>query len=167
MSCSSKCTSTMPLKSMRPEFSRQRAARQSGFALVAAMFVMIIIAMVVLAMMRMAGNQHGTNSLAIQQARAYQAARSGLDWGISRVAFPARIVTAPCLAAPANTKLTMDAGSNLAEFNNLVVVSFTLVPYLEDGNQRCIYRLTATAQNGVPGSRPDYAYRSLSATVEN
>ncbi|MDP3845774.1 MAG: hypothetical protein Q8R10_05035 [Pseudomonas sp.] len=152
---------------MRPDLSRQRAPRQTGFALVAAMFVMIIIAMVVLAMMRLAGNQHGTNSLAIQQARAYQAARAGLDWGISRVAVPARVVTAPCPAAPANTALTMEAGSNLAEFNNLVVVSFTLASYLEDGNPRCIYRLTATAQNGVPGNRPDYAYRSLSATVEN
>jgi MSHA biogenesis protein MshP len=167
----------MRLKSMRPESMlaqrpRQHATacpapQQSGFALVAAMFVIIIIALVIAAMMRMAGNQHGTNSLAIQQARAYQAARAGLDFGISRVAFPARVVNAPCLAAPANTTLTMDAGSNLAEFNNLVVVSFTLVSYLEDGSPRCIYTLTATAQNGVPGTRPDYAYRRLNAVVEN
>jgi MSHA biogenesis protein MshP len=157
----------MHLKSQRPKSRRQRARGQEGFALVAAMFVMIIIAMVVLAMMRLAGNQHGTNSLAIQQARAYQAARAGLDFGISRVAFPARVVAAPCLAAPANATLAMGAGSNLAEFNNLVVVSFTLLAYSENGNPQCIYTLTATAQNGVPGSRPDYAYRSLNATVEN
>ena len=78
----------MRLKKMRPESMlaqrpRRPAPQQSGFALVAAMFVIIIIALVIAAMMRMAGNQHGTNSLAIQQARAYQAARSGLEWGIS------------------------------------------------------------------------------------
>jgi MSHA biogenesis protein MshP len=29
-----------------------------------------------------------------------------------------------------------------------------------------IFRLTATAQNGSPGGRSDYAYRQLTAVVE-
>jgi len=164
LSYSSKCMSTMhlesmPLESLRPKSRRQHAPRQTGFALVAAMFVLIIIAMVVLAMMRLAGNQHGTNSLAMQQARAYQAARAGLDWGIAQAAPPAG---APSCAANAPVDL---AGSNLSEF--VVAVTCSVSSYTESGAAVNIYRLTATAQNGAPGARPDYAYRRLSATVEN
>jgi MSHA biogenesis protein MshP len=130
--------------------------QQTGFALVAAMFLIIIIALVIAAMTRMAGNQSGTNSLAIQQARAYQAARAGIDWGINQA------VAGSCVGS----KLLDLTGSNLSEFNN-AEVSCVRVDYLENGNAVRIYTLTATAQNGVPGSRPDYAYRRLTATVEN
>lgn len=140
---------------MRPEPLRLRRAKQTGFALVAAMFVLIIIAMVVLAMMRLAGNQHGSNSLAIQQARAYQAARAGLDVGIARTA-------AGTCAGSASLSM---AGSDLSEFN--VTLTCNRLAYVNaNGTAAVIYTLTAQAQNGSPGSRPDYAFRSLSAQVE-
>lgn len=134
---------------MRPERSER------GFALVAALFVMVVIAAVVVAMARLSANQHGSNSLAIQQVRAYQAARAGLEWGIARA-------TAASCAANQTVSL---AGSNLAEFS--VQVGCTATPYVESGSNLTIYRLTATAQNGTPAARPDYAYRQLTATVEN
>lgn len=146
----------MRLKSPSSKSLAQRAPRQTGFALVAAMFVMIIIALVIAAMMRMAGNQHGTNSLAIQQARAYQAARAGLEWGISSA------LAGSCLSS----KTLVMSGSNLSEFDG-VQVNCGLQTYSEDGSTVRIYTLTASAQNGVPGGRPDYAYRRLTATVEN
>jgi MSHA biogenesis protein MshP len=143
---------------MRPDYLRPPAHRQTGFALVAAMFVIIIIAMVVLTMMRLAGNQHGSNSLAIQQARAYQAARAGLEWGITQVTPTAG---APSCAGNAAVNL---AGSNLSEFTVLVTCSVS--NYTDNGAPVNIYRLTATAQNGAPGSRPDMAFRRLTAVVE-
>lgn len=140
---------------MRPETQRNSAPRQRGFALVAAMFVMIIIALVILAMTRLAGNQHGTNSLAIQQARAYQAARAGLEWGITRA------VAGSCAAS---STVSM-AGSNLSEFT--VSLSCARLGYSdESGTPLNIYTLTTSAQNGTPGSRPDYAFRRLTAKVE-
>lgn len=147
---------SMRLNSMGPDARPTPHAQQGGFALVAAMFVLIIIALVIAAMMRMAGNQHGSNSLAIQQARAYQAARAGLEWGISRA------LAGTCLA---NQTLAL-TGSNLSEFDG-AAVHCAVQSYSENGNSVRIYTLTATAQNGAPGQRPDYAYRSLSATVEN
>jgi len=134
---------------MRPE---------RGFALVAALFVMLIIALVVVAMARLAANQHGTNSLAIQQARAYQAARAGLEWGIALA-----VQSGSCAAGQAVSL----AGSNLAEFTNVLVDCNSTQYAVEDGTTRNIYRLTATADNGSPANRPDYAYRQLTATVEN
>lgn len=141
---------------MRPSSPRSLASKQTGFALVAAMFVMIIIALVVVAMTRLAGNQHGTNSLAIQQARAYQAARSGLDWGITRA------LSGNCAAS---TSISL-SGSNLSEFSGMLVTC-SLASYTEETRTVRIYTLTATAQNGAPAARPDYAYRRLTAVVEN
>jgi len=136
---------------MRPE------PNERGFALVAALFVMVVVALVVVAMARLSVNQQGTNSLAIQQARAYQAARAGLEWGI------ARALGGNCAA---NQAVSL-AGSNLAEFSS-VQVTCNVIPYtVEEGITRNIYRLTATAQNGSPATRPDYAYRQLTVMVEN
>jgi MSHA biogenesis protein MshP len=148
----------MHLKNTRPKSLGLCEPRQAGFALVAAMFVMIIIALVIAAMMRMAGNQHGTNSLAIQQARAYQAARAGLDWAIAQAA---PLVGAGSCVGSAPVSL---AGSNLSEFT--VTVTCTANAYNENGTAVNIYWLTATAQNGLPGSRPDMAFRRLTAVVE-
>lgn len=138
---------------MRPDsFSSDRTR---GFGLVAAMFLIIVVALVVIAMARLSAVQHGSNSLAIQQARAYQAARAGLEWGISR-AFNA----GACAAGSPDL-----ANSALAEFGvNVACVSNNYVD--NEGRALVIYRITATAQNGAPGGRPDYAYRQLTATVE-
>lgn len=141
---------------MRPE------PAERGFALVAALFVMIVIALVVLAMARLSANQHGSNSLAIQQARAYQTARAGLEWGIHTVTRPG---TVDCSGFGSNPFNVLLAGSNLSEF--AVQVSCSVTAYAENGGTRYIYQLTATAQNGSPATRPDYAYRQLSATVES
>ncbi len=137
---------------MRPEcLSRKRS---SGFGLVAALFLMIVVTLVILAMARLSATQHGTSSLAIQQARAYQAARAGLEWGIARVmGGGACSAGAPSLAA-----------SGLSDFT--VGVTCASSTYVEGTGSVTIYQLTATAQNGTPGDRPDYAYRQLSAVVE-
>ena len=145
MSCCNKCMSTM-----RPDARR----RQGGFGLVAAMFVIIVIALVIAAMVRLSSTQHGTNSLALQQARAYQAARAGLDWGISRA-----VNAGVC----ANSAVDM-AGGGLSEFAVSLTCSSTSYTG-DDGSPLRICRFTAQAQNGAAGSRPDYAYRRLSAEV--
>jgi MSHA biogenesis protein MshP len=122
---------------------------------VAALFLIVIVVLVVMAMARMTLVQHGTNSLSVQQARAYQAARAGIEWGLSR-AVHADVCAAGSLAF---------TGSNLSEFS--VVVSCTPNGYTDvDGEPVTLYRFESIAQNGVAGSRPDYAYRRLSAVVE-
>ena len=142
---------------MRPESNLLN--NQRGFSLVAAMFVMIVVALVIAGMVQLSVNQHGTSSLSIQQARAYQAARAGLEWGIHKV------TKGSCADS---SSLTM-TGSSLAEFDGVVVNCKHLGEadgYMVDGEEVHIYKVTATAQNGSPATRPDYAYRSLSAVVE-
>ena len=130
---------------MRPE---------RGFALVAALFLMVIVALVVATMSRLAINQNAAGDLALQQARAYQAARAGLEWGINRVR---------TRGACASGSLSMAAG-NLAEFT--VALSCSQRSYTgETGAALRLFSLEATAANGTPDSRVDYAWRRLTATV--
>ncbi len=138
---------------MRPERTWPNPTR--GFGLVAALFLMIVISLVVLTMARLSATQHGSTSLSIQQARAYQAARAGLEWGISQA-----LNAGACTAATPSL-----AGSALSEFG--LSLSCRRDDYSAgDGSAVQIYRLTVEAQNGTPGSRPDYAFRRLTAVVE-
>ncbi len=129
---------------MRPE---------RGFALVAAMFVMIVIALVVAAMSRLSVSQTESVDLSLQQARAYQAARAGLEWGIVRA------VRHDCSAA-----------SSFAVGNASVDVTCEPLPLCDAADLaeetpdkiKC-YHLVASAELG--GER-DYAWRKLETVVE-
>jgi len=135
---------------MRPDFSFLQS-RQGGFGLVAAMFVIIVIAGAIAAMARMSETQSATSSMAIQQARAYQAARAGIEWGIHR----------------AMADLSCEDQFTLGGFE--VEVKCDIPPDAvslpeEDRSLRFI-SLQASAQYVSPGN-PDHVYRQLSAVVE-
>jgi hypothetical protein len=109
------------------------------------MFLIIVVALVIAAMSRLSSAQHGTNSLAIQQARAYQAARSGLDWGITQA-----INAGNCAAGSPSL-----AGGNLSDF------AVVVVPYPTDGRKasRAAWQLPS-AVPARPGARlePGHLY---------
>jgi len=56
----------------------------AGFTLVQAIFVVVVLSILGVAMMKLIGVQSSTSVLALQGARGYQAARSGLEWGAAR-----------------------------------------------------------------------------------
>lgn len=134
---------------MRPE------QHQGGFALVAALFLMIVIALLVAAMSRLSTDQHSGSSLTIQQARAYQAARAGLEWGIAR-----SLNSGGCASGTPSL-----AGTNLEEFA-VTVTCQARGPYSEGARTLQIVLLTAEASNGLPGARFDYAFRRVQAQIE-
>lgn len=138
---------------MRPD--PRLPQRTQGFGLVAALFLLIVVTLVVLAMARLSAAQHGSNSLAIQQARAYQSANAGLEWGVSLSLGSGHCIQgSPSLAA-----------SKLAEFS--VNVACSSSSYVDNNGMALqVFLFTSTAQNGSPGSRSDYAYRQLTATIE-
>lgn len=127
---------------MRPEF----ASAQRGFGLVAALFLIIVIAGVIAAMSRLAVAQHGTSSLALQQARAYQAARAGLEWGIHRVVKHPK-------GCPAETQ-------------RFFIGAFGVAVTFNAGDLHSGFcTLSAVAEYSTPGS-PDYIHRHLQAVLE-
>jgi MSHA biogenesis protein MshP len=140
---------------MRPE---------RGFALVGAIFLLVVIALAVAAMGRLAVVQTGSSDLELQQARAYQAARAGLEWGLYQLLEDG----VDCPSGPVDL-----SGSGLAEFSvQLGCVKLPCATEVcaqtytnENGQPINLYRLTATAQNS-PAERADYAWRRLELTVE-
>jgi len=55
-----------------------------GFTLVQVIFILVVLSLLGGAMVRLIGVQSSTSLFALQGARAYQAARSGLEWGAAR-----------------------------------------------------------------------------------
>jgi MSHA biogenesis protein MshP len=131
---------------MRPELP----ATQRGFGLVAALFLIVVVAGVVAAMARLAITQHSTTSLALQQARAYQAARAGLEWGIPWA------LDGHCSASSVSRTFELDG----------YVVRVKCGPGVPSATGPSeLIPITSTAEYSVPGS-PDHVYRQLEAALE-
>ena len=123
---------------------------QAGFTLVQAIFILLVLAFLGTAMMRLSGVQSSTSIFALQGARAYQAARSGLDWGA------AQAVVGNCAT-----------GSEIAIESFRVTVGCTSSADIDEGGSATyrVYRLTALAEYGSYGS-PDYVQRNLRMKVK-
>jgi MSHA biogenesis protein MshP len=64
--------------------SRQHpfSTRQSGVGLVTAIFLLVVLAGLGVAMVGLFTSQQASANLDLQGARAYQAARAGIEWGV-------------------------------------------------------------------------------------
>lgn len=133
---------------MRPELPRLQS-KQRGFGLVAAMFLIIVFAGAIAAMWRMSVTQSTTSSLALQQARAYQAARAGIEYGIAR-ALGGEACTSP---------ISLDG------FEVTVSCTRSEVVAAEEGRTLVFHEIEAVASHAASGS-PDHVYRKLNAVVE-
>ena len=56
--------------------------RSAGIGLVTAIFLLVVLAGLAVAMVGISGAQHSASALDVQGARAYQAARAGIEWGL-------------------------------------------------------------------------------------
>ncbi len=98
---------------------------QRGFTLVQAIFILVVLALLGAAMVRLLGGQSATSTLAVQQARAYQAAQSGLEWGTVR-ALNGNSCTGTFVIASFNVKVYCDSeASNEASLGSYVIFHIT------------------------------------------
>ena len=73
-----------PLRLPRPAAS-QRRQRSAGFALVAAIFLLTVLAALGAFIVSISTNQQMSSAMDVEGERAYQAARSGIEWGVYQV----------------------------------------------------------------------------------
>lgn len=132
------------------------ATNQRGFAIVSAIFLLIVLTLLGAFMVSMSVMQTGTVSLASTSSRVYLGAKSGLEWGIHQAVAPAVSLG----ACNASTPFAL-SGPGLSGVSVTVTCSSTILTGLTD---YYIYSLTSTARFGSLDS-PDYAERKLSATV--
>lgn len=109
--------------------------RERGFSLVTAIFLLVVLAALGVAMVTISSVQHQSTSLDVQGVRAYQAARAGMEWGLyqrlrnnscngsSTVAMPAGTslsgftVTVTCVAGEVGTAVITATACNMPMAN--------------------------------------------------
>ena len=131
-------------------------AGQGGFGLVSAIFILVILAGLGAAMVTFSGAQQATVAMDIQSARAYQAARAGIEWGAYRAL---RVPGFTCAGTPFSLNFN---GTNLAGFTTQVQCSAS--SHSEDGNTITLFEFTANASYGAPNT-PDFVAREVGARI--
>ena len=125
--------------------------RQRGFSLIAAVFLLVVVAALVIYMANIGVVQQTTLLYGVQGARASQAARSGIEWGIHRA-----IVGNSCVGSTSFTDVAF-AGFNIE-------VQCTRTVHFEGATQVDTFNLSSIASSGVYGTL-DYVQRRLQASV--
>jgi MSHA biogenesis protein MshP len=126
---------------------------QQGFALVAAIVMVVVLAALAGFVASLVGGQGATQQLERMSQVVARAAQTGVEWGAYRVLRPA---TAP--ACPPATNLALPGSLGVTT----VRVTCTRVNVTENGSPVSVYRITATASFGVLNS-PDYVERVKTA----
>jgi MSHA biogenesis protein MshP len=131
--------------------------RARGFALILALFLIVSLAAIGAYLLTVSNVQVEAGVMDEQGARAYQAARAGIEWGAYQVL---RNSTCP---APTSFALPGDLAGFRAE-----VTCVVYGPETEGADPVSAYRITATGCNAAacPGAAvPTYVERQLQLTV--
>jgi MSHA biogenesis protein MshP len=146
-----------------PRIDRIRALRRSaGVGLVTAIFLLVVLAGLAVAMVAISSAQHAASALDVQGARAYQAARAGIEWGLFQ-----NLRNQVC--APA-TSFALPATSSLNGFVVTVTCETIAAPAgAPAGTALVRHVLTATGCNlqpatgscPTPSNSPDYVERQI------
>ncbi len=128
---------------------------QSGFVLPAAIFLLVILAALATYMVSLSRTSHISSALDIQGARAYLAARAGIEWAAWQL-----LQNNSC--QPASPPLGL-AGT-LSTFSVSVSCSPypAGLPYTDGADTVTVYRITSTATSGAL-NEVDYVQRRIQA----
>ncbi|RZV36079.1 MAG: pilus assembly protein MshP [Chromatiales bacterium] len=129
-----------------------RQRRQLGFSLVPALFLLVVLAILGSVAVRLTGVQQQTTVLSMQSARAYAAAKTGVEWSAYQ---------ALNIGNCGNSTLSLTEGG-LVGFT--VDVSCSSTSHTEGASTTNVFVLDAFAYSGSYGS-PDYVSRRIRATV--
>jgi MSHA biogenesis protein MshP len=130
-----------------------KTAPQQGFAMVSAIFLMVVLGLLGGLMITMSNSQQIGAVRDTLGTRAYYAARAGLEWGLYRAT-----QNGSCAAST-----PLPAAVNATGFA-VQVACVAMGPYDEGGTSVTVYQVTATATTGTLG-RHDHAERQLQAVV--
>jgi len=128
--------------------------KQSGFTLIGAIFILVVLALLGSYMLRLSGTQATTAPYALQGARGYQAARAGLQWSAAVIANGGG-----CVQINAASPMTF---SGIDGFSVSLVCSSQ--SFSEADSNPEVYSLTAFSEFGSYGSGL-YVSRRLQMTL--
>jgi MSHA biogenesis protein MshP len=140
--------------------------RNRGVGIVTAIFLLVVLAGLGVALVTVFTAQQTTTALDEQGARAYQAARAGIEWGLFR---QMRDPAAPCAGAAGAASFALPANTSLSTFTVRVVCILIEYPG-QPGLARRVLRATACNQPGPsgcpnPGNSIDYVQRVVEVEI--
>ncbi len=151
----------------RPQIGKRRS--ESGFSLVTAIFLLVVLAGLGAAMVTFFTTQQQSLAKDVLGSRAYQAARVGLEWAVYEIEQTPQTVPATLWAACPGALATVanfptgNLAGTLAPFN--VVVRCSSLPFTEGAAGPTIYiydiTSTATGVNGAAAGSADYVERVM------
>lgn len=127
---------------------------QRGFAIVAAIFIVVALGGLVTYMLAMAASQRQTANLAMASARALAAARAGIERQAYNEARAGAVADNSCVEA--NTTFTLNGAT--------VTITCSVQQRSEGGVTVDVYSITSAAEVGTYGSAY-YARRLLEVTL--
>jgi len=133
---------------------RPKAHNQQGFTLIMAIFILVVLGLLGGYMARLSGVQNATLTYAVQNARAYQAAKAGLDWALAKISSGGT-----CLDVSSQSALTFP---DMPGFT--VSLTCTLTPFQEGNNSQGIYQINALSEFGAYNGI-DYVSRGTEAST--
>jgi len=129
--------------------------KQKGFSIVMAIFILVVMGLLGGYMVKLSGVQHATSTFAIQGARAYQSARAGVGWSISR------IVTDGGNCA----NITSVSPLSLADISGFSVsLECTSQAFSEGTDASVVYKITALSAFGAYNSA-NYISRKIEVSL--
>ena len=137
---------------------RHAPLAESGFVLPTAIFLLVVLASLGAYMVSLSRTSQISSALDVQGARAYQAARAGIEWAAWQVVDPQGLQASPtpCPASPS----TLTLGATLAGFD--VSVACTRSLETDGADTVAVYQITSTATAGSAGEM-DYVERRIEA----
>ena len=137
--------------------------RSAGMALMSAIFLIVVLIGLGIAMMNLSNVEHDTASKAILSAKVYYGAKAGIDWGVQQA------IAIPSCVGGAGITLNLTQGSLSGV---TVIVKCVAAPQGPStcgltGTSLCqTFYLTSQATTGTLGLL-SYAERRMEATVSN
>lgn len=141
---------------------------QAGFTIVSAIFILVILSLLGLAMVTVNAVMQTTSAQSAQGVHAYYAAKSGLEWAVYNATgrcqddhdnICGNPDAAPAIATPRTTALTVNG------FNVEVTCNANVGNFDDGGNTFNLDNITVIAENGAPAGHPDQIRRTIQATV--
>jgi len=129
-----------------------------GFAIVSAVFLLVILTALGAFMVTLSSTQNITSAQDVQGARAYRAARAGIEWAAASLCNGGAPCAAPLTACPVWAPATIDGFG--------VDVICDVNTYNEGGADRHIFWVRSTATTGGAVGSLGYVERMVSTFIE-
>lgn len=122
--------------------------KQNGFSLVIAIFLIVVLGGISVIISWVSTMQHQSSALDEEGSMAYQAARSGIEWGVYQA-----VINTSCVAGPSTFTLALTVPTTPASaVNYSVSVTCTQTIATEGTTAINVFQITSTAGNASNGN---------------